>query len=321
MTAAAPTAAVTDLGVIGAGPGGVAAAIQARRLGLAVRVFERCGSAGGLVSAGRWIENLPGVAPMPGPALAQRFAADLQRFGVAVEARDVVALHPDGNGFAVCCGDSYRAITRAVVVAVGSQPLPWPFSGAMALAGERVFDHVRVLLARLPPDHPVPGVRRLIVVGAGEAGVDQALTLAEAGWGVDLLTRGAAVSVAGRLRAALADHTASRAIHIHTHWLPREVVAQGGGVCLHGERAQGVAAPMQLTAEAVLVAVGRQTAIGTLLDAWPDRGRNGVATGVDGLFVVGDARLGALGQAGIAIGDGLFAAMAASRHLVAQTGA
>ena len=78
---------IADLLVVGAGPAGVAAAAQAARLGLEVRIIDRAGRAGGLVANGFLVENYPGLeAPVPGAELARRLGEHLARYGLAVDA-------------------------------------------------------------------------------------------------------------------------------------------------------------------------------------------------------------------------------------------
>jgi len=50
-----------SLAILGAGPAGVAAAIQAKRLGLDPFLIDKQGKAGGLTANAYLIENYPGL--------------------------------------------------------------------------------------------------------------------------------------------------------------------------------------------------------------------------------------------------------------------
>jgi thioredoxin reductase len=333
----------TGIAVVGAGPAGVAAAAQCARLGVVPLILDRTGRAGGLVEAGFLIENYPGLeAPLPGPELARRFQAHLERFGLSVLAESVTRVEPRGDHWLVT-SDAEQRLAGAVILGVGTRPLAWSAPGFAALAGDRVFDDVRDLLCRFPAP------RRVLVAGGGEAAFDYALTLARAGAEVGILVRGPAPRATGRL-LALAN-TAPR-IRLETGARVASLEAAADGVIATLETPRGIE---RRAADAVLSAVGRERALDGLLpepegarvlcarpeekshppDPLPCEGRGseaissppssqeggvgGRGTGpggseccalelAPGLFVCGDARLGSLGQSGIAVGDGLAAA-------------
>jgi thioredoxin reductase len=71
----------------------------------------------------------------------------------------------------------------------------------------------------------------------------------------------------------------------------------------------------EIECDGVVAAIGRRSAL-SAIEGGLDLSPTGVIfTRVPGLFVIGDARLGSLGQTGIAVGDGLEAAMAAVEFL------
>jgi thioredoxin reductase (NADPH) len=283
--------------VIGAGPAGCAAAVQGRRLGLEVRLWDESGRAGGLIRQAHRVENYPGIEPLDGPALAARLAEHVARFGIAVEARRAERVAAGAGGPQVTARDSggrrETLEAAAAILAVGTRPRRSGIAGEDELEGRTLFFEVRDLL------RAVPAPRRVVVIGAGEAALDYALTLADAGAEVCVLARGREPRAAQRLVEATRSH---RAIEVRTGIAAERLLPDGGGVRLALEAPRS-----SLTADAVLVAVGREPRTGEILDAGE--------TGPDaaGIHVVGDARLGCLGQVGIAVGDGLAAAMRAAR--------
>jgi thioredoxin reductase (NADPH) len=282
--------------VVGAGPAGVAAAAQCARLGMVPEVLDRVGRAGGLVEAGFLIENYPGLdGPLPGPEFAGRLEDQLERFGLSVLAESVTRVEPRGDRWLVTADAEQRA-AGAVILCVGTRPRPWSVPGSEELAGNRVFDDVRPLLARLPDP------RRVLVVGGGEAAFDCALTLSRAGAEVVVLVRGDAPRATGRLLALAA---AAPALGVETGARIAALESAAEGVIAMLETPRGTERRMT---DAVLVAAGRESALAGLLPTPPGAGGPCPLEPAPGLFVCGDARLGSLGQAGIAVGDGLMAA-------------
>jgi thioredoxin reductase len=189
---------------------------------------------------------------------------------------------------------------RVVVLAPGTRPCALGIPGEAELTGSAVFHEVRDLLSVLPRP------REVIVVGGGEAALDYALTLCAAGAAVRILVRGARPCAAARLAEVVA---ARKTIEVRTGVLPTLIRRTESGIRLE----VGGADPAAFAADALLVAVGRESRVDEILTG-PPRGDGELApAGFPDLYVVGDARLGRLGQAGIAVGDGLAAAMRAAR--------
>ena len=83
-----------DLIIIGAGPGGVTAAIYAKRSNLDLLVFEKNCVGGNVVNAFE-IENYPGVGKIVGADLSINFLNELDALGIEVnyeEIKEVKAL-------------------------------------------------------------------------------------------------------------------------------------------------------------------------------------------------------------------------------------
>jgi thioredoxin reductase (NADPH) len=286
--------------IVGAGPGGCAAAVQSARLGVAPLLLDRTGEAGGLVASAWSVENYPGLEPLDGCAYVLRLRAHLERFGLHVEAGEVNAVKKSDSGIRLDT-DRGPIETEVAILAPGTLPRRLELPGAEELSYE-LFD----LLDRKP--------ERAVVVGGGEMAFDYSLSLARAGARVEILIRDAAPRARGRL----ADFVAREPkISIH---LGTELLAVGRGdtdwtltVASGGRRDE-------ITCDGVVVAIGRRSGLQELtaeLDLSPT---GMISTRVPGLFVVGDARLGSLGQAGIAVGDGLRAAMQAIGYLDREDG-
>jgi len=298
----------TRLIIVGAGPAGCAAAVQCARLGICPLIIDRAGMAGGLLVNAFRVENYPGLPPLPGPEFTRRLERHLHRSGLSVTRAQALRIS-DADPTAFCdaecraAGGALQVETdrgpieaEAVLLATGTHPLLLEVPGARALEGRGLYYEVRELLSVRPE------LRRAIVIGGGEAALDYALTLATSGAQVTILLRGAQPSAQGRLLAMARRH---ERVTFIDHARPTALREEPDGVrvtfCQGDE-------PREVTGEAVLAAIGRRSSAPELLGP-------GIATDHQGLFVIGDARRGSLGQAGIAVGDGLAAAMDAVAYL------
>ncbi len=287
--------------VVGAGPAGVAAAAQCLRLGISPLIIDRTGEAGGLVENAFCVENYPGIEkPLRGPELAERLRAHLSRFGLAVDRAEVTAIAREGDDYIVD-GDVGTMRARAVILASGTEPVRLGISNERECEDSAIFYDVRSLLRR----HPNP--RRVVVVGGGEAACDYALSLSAAGSRVTMAVRSSRLKARGRLADAVCRSSAVRVLF--------ETVCESVGISPTAVRLRGAAEGTEESKiDAVLVAVGRRSTAAALL------GSMGAAPAAEdhlfpGLLVAGDARHGALGQAGMAVGDGISAATAAVSFL------
>jgi len=281
--------------VVGAGPAGVAAAVQCLRLGIVPLIIDRTGAAGGLVENAFCVENYPGIEkPLRGPELAERLRAHLSRFGIAIDRAEVSAIVSEGDDYIVD-GDSGTMRARAVILASGTEPVRLGISNESDCEDRAVFYDVRSLLRR----HPNP--RRVVVVGGGEAACDYALSLSASGARVTMAVRSNRLKARGRLADAVRRCSAVR--------VSLETVCESVGISPTTVRLRGAAEDAEESEmDALLVAVGRRSTAAALLGsmgAAPPAAENDLSSG---LFVVGDARHGGLGQVGMAVGDGMRAA-------------
>ena len=292
-------AAEVDLAVVGAGPAGCAAAVQAARLGMSVALLDRTGRAGGLVANAWRMENYPGLeGPVSGPEYVRRLGLMLQRFGLGVQRREIRSLHSTGAAIALEGTEGTGIRARAAVLATGTIPLRAGFRGEDRTPP--VYSAVRQL------DGMAPG--RALVVGGGEAALDYSLSLAAAGWRVAVLVRSDRPRAGGRLLDAV-DSRKDVRIHCGVRLLSVEGEAGGGAALLHSDEGD-----CMTHADAVLVAVGRRRELPDLPPGARVDGA-GPVVGLPRVFCAGDAAAGSLGQACTAAGQGIEAAGLAREYL------
>lgn len=142
-----PTQTTSDLLVVGGGPAGMAAAIEACRLGLDVEVIEQRPSLGGAI----YRQPIEGITPVPVLASSarrwKRLSGDFARAKITLR-RETVFLGIDGDGL-VLIEDRVRRTAarlrpRAVIIATGAiekvRPIPgWDLADISTAGGMQVM--------------------------------------------------------------------------------------------------------------------------------------------------------------------------------------
>ena len=286
-----------DAGIIGAGPAGIAAAVQLARHGVRAVVFERR-STGGLLRTARRVENFPGFpAGISGPALAALLDEQLRASGAVLVREEVGSLDRDKE-FLIVRTDERDVRCRAVIVASGTRPRDVTDLDIPRGASDRVFREVDELR----------GARgaHIVVVGGGDAAFDYAMSLSEEN-DVTVLVRGSAT----RCLPILATSVRSRR-RVTVRMLTRvtAVAGESGGrlrlMCLT-EGGVGESMRAEFDADHLVLAVGREPDDGFLSD---ELHRDAAALEARReLLFAGDVVSGIFRQAAIAAGQGTHAAM------------
>jgi len=283
-----------EVAVIGAGPSGIAASIYLKRAGLVPLIMERA-DPGGLLRSANLVENYPGFPDgVTGLELASRFVQHLVSLGVRVMNARVMEVSRIGKIFEIE-SDRGRFASRALIVATGTRARRIGIEGASALEGSRLFYDIEEAL--------LGGGDRTIIVGGGDAAFDYALNLSNHGKRVMIVSRSPPRSL-----PLLRERVKEKSIIVHVAHTPERVYEEGDSVVLLCRSRDGL---KEFRGDAVLIACGRTPNLEPLGPDIRDALREAPIpeTGIPGLYLVGDVARGAHRQTGIAVGDGIMAAM------------
>ncbi|MEN8209727.1 MAG: NAD(P)/FAD-dependent oxidoreductase [Candidatus Fermentibacteria bacterium] len=291
-----------DVTVIGAGPAGCAAAVQCRRLGLDAVLIDTRGKAGGLVREARLIENYPGLEkPLGGSAFAGRLISILSANDLKIRSFHADSIVLCDSNFEIS-GNDELIRSRSVIVAVGTVPKDF----SIEVNGDVTIHRSILELIRQSP-------KRTVIVGGGEAAADYALNLSDSGSSVSLLVRGSRLKASGILRDEIKRRSTVKILY---NTVLVSASSFDGIIQLETESS---GQEVVLETDALLAAVGREPCLPGIVDGF-SHVRGNVQTSIRGLYISGDASLGSLGQAAMASGQGIQAALYTFEFLKAGNG-
>lgn len=158
-----------DIAIIGAGPGGLSAAIYAARGGLTTIVFEKA-LVGGQITVTDEVENYPGILEsLNGFEIADRFKQHALKFGADIVEENVKAIGLEGLCKIIETNKGhYRA--KSIVFATGAHPRK------LSVPGEEKFTGRGVSYCATC-DGAFYRDKIVAVVGGGDSAVEEAIFL------------------------------------------------------------------------------------------------------------------------------------------------
>jgi len=283
---------IWPVGIIGAGPAGLSAAIQLKRFGFDPLVLEM-DSVGGLLRNANLVENYPGFpGGIPGVALIQLFEEQACTVGVAITRGQVLSLDYDGEMFCIqtTAGDYCAQI---VVVATGTQARSFPDLAISEDIQDRVFYEVFPLLEQMG--------KQIAIVGAGDAAFDYGLNLAERGNDVLILNRSTELKCLPLLWQRAQNQAR---IQYFENTAIEQVSEDEKGLQLD---CQNLKSGISLQVDFLIGAIGRVPRLGIIAPRVQEHAQTLESQGL--LYFIGDVKNGIYRQTSIAIGDGVRAAM------------
>ncbi|QSB16678.1 FAD-dependent oxidoreductase [Natronosporangium hydrolyticum] len=329
---AQPAREVQDLVVVGAGPGGLGAAVYGASEGLATVVLDAVAT-GGQAGASARIENFLGFpAGISGAELADRAVVQARRFGAAIRVPvEATALTLDEGYHIVSLDDGSQLRTRTVVVATGARYRKLDLPDLEQYEGTSVYYAATLMEGRLCHQEPV------VVVGGGNSAGQAAIFLSRYTRSVRLLVRhhdlGRDMS-----RYLVEEVKRSPSIDVMLDTTVRELDGDDGVLRAVVAENHDTGERSRVPATRLFVFIGAEPHTGWLqgclelddqgyvltgqqLSAAAGRpgwsARDVLETSAPGVLAVGDVRSGSVRRLASAVGEGAMAVRMIHKHLAA----
>ncbi|MCD9119566.1 MULTISPECIES: FAD-dependent oxidoreductase [Cupriavidus] len=304
---------VYDVAIVGAGPGGLAAAVYAASEGLSVAVLD-CRAPGGQAGTSARIENYLGFPTgITGQALAGRAFVQAQKFGAHIGIPcEVTSLHCDRHPRCVELADGRRISARTVVIASGAEYRRPDLGNLASLECSGVYYWATPVEARLCRKEPV------LLLGGGNSAGQAAVFLASHAEHVHIFIRGASLALG--MSRYLVDRIGSLPnVTVHTRTELTQLEGEGRLERVHYRGAGGIEGAM--SARHLFVFIGADPKTGWLgpcgiaLDSKgfvltgadlpsPSSAELPLQTSAAGVFAIGDVRSGSTKRVASAVGEG-----------------
>ncbi|MCI1974478.1 MAG: thioredoxin-disulfide reductase [Limosilactobacillus sp.] len=292
-----------DVVVIGAGPGGMTAAMYASRANLSVLMLDR-GIYGGNLNNTATIENYTGFKSIKGPDLAQQMYDGSTQFGAEYAYGTVTKVEINDDGTKTVSTDMDEQFTaKAIVIATGSEQRHLNVPGEEEFSGRGV-SYCAVCDGAFFKD------KHLIVVGGGDSAVEEGMYLTNLASQVTVLVRSDKLRAQPMMQDEAMKNDKMKFIF---NTSVTEIIGNDTkvtGVKTHNNQT-GEEGTMD--ADGIFIYVGNVpmtkqfASLGILDDQGWVKTDNTMKTSIPGIFAVGDVRETPLRQIATAVGDGSIA--------------
>jgi thioredoxin reductase (NADPH) len=294
--------------ILGAGPTGIAAAIYLKRAGLHPILLEAY-EPGGILRHAYLVENYPGFPlGITGAELVERFVKQLHNQGLSIIKSAVKRVHHENKVFLIET-DQGRIRSSVIIIATGTSPKKLGLKDAASIEGTRLFYDPSSI-----PLEENKVKKRILVIGGGDIAFDYTLTLLQWRHEVTIISRSEPTCL-----PLLHDRALENGATLHIKCVPEEIVTHHKNIQLKcRQKDQEKVFP----ADFILIACGRDPNTSFLspkLKKYLDTISNIPQTVLPGLYVAGDVVRGTYRQTGIAVGDGIRAAMMVEHYLKDRT--
>ncbi len=298
-----------DVIIIGAGPGGMTAALYASRSDLSVLVIER-GAPGGQLMNTSDVENYPGFDSITGPDLAIKMYENSSNFGATHAYGNVTRLENEGLVKKVYCDDDvYEA--KTVIIASGSEHRKIGIPGEEKYAGRGV-SYCAVCDGAFFKD------RHLYVIGGGDSAVEEGIYLTQFASKVTIVHRREEL----RAQKILQDRAfKNEKIDFMWNKVPVEITGDDKKITHLTLKDTETSEEKLVEADGTFIYIGldpltepfKELGI-TNEEGWIET-NNHMETNIPGIYAIGDVRNTVLRQIATAVGDGSIAGQEVYKYI------
>ncbi len=298
-----------DVIIIGAGPGGMTAAIYTQRANLKTMMIER-GAPGGYMVDTYEIENYPGVGKVTGFELSEKMFNHTQELGVEYQYGDVSGIVDKESHKEVHTTDGNVYKTKAVIIGSGTQPRKVEAPGSDRF-------HSRGISFCAVCDGAFFKNKEVVVLGGGNSALDEAIYL------TGMNVRVTVVNILDSLQADQGTVEKAKANDLIDFKLGYEVVSFNGGDALESVTLKHVHSEATHThaTDGVFVFIGQIPNSEFIRDLGITNQQGYVyanakmETTLPGIYAIGDVIEKDLRQIVTATSDGAIAAQSVAKYL------
>lgn len=304
---------VEKLVIVGGGPSGLTAALFAGQASLNPLVIEGSPALSQYASVSK-VENFPGFPEgISGQELHLKLEEQAKKCGAILHKGQVTRVDLSSRPFSIELSDGSTIQAESLIVATGSSPKWLGLDSEKRLMGRGVSANALL-------EGPLCADQEVIVVGAGDSAMDQALTLAEYASQVTIIYKGNSFFASSYLQEKVLSHPK---IHVLFGKQVMEVLGQ------HAGHVQGVmlmdvqtGEKLELLCQGIFVAQGRLpnteflkgemelSPVGEVITF-----NKSTQTSVPGVFVAGDIAIKSYKKMITAAASGCMAAIEAIQFL------
>ncbi len=298
-----------DVIIVGAGPGGMTAAIYTQRANLKTMMLEKAAPGGYMVNTYE-IENYPGVGKVTGFELSEQMFNHTQSLGVEYQYGDVTNIEDKGNYKKVHTADGKTYDTKSVIIGSGTVPRSVDAPGAEQFMS-RGISFCAVC------DGAFFKEKEVIVLGGGNSALDEAIFL------TSMNTKVTIVNILNSLQADRGTVNKAEANDMIDFLLGHEIIEFKGEGALKSVVLRNVETDetFEKPIDGVFIFIG-QIPNSTFVKDLGITNQQGyievnehMATNVPGVFAIGDVIEKELRQIVTATSDGAIASQSVLRYI------
>jgi len=289
---------MNDVGIIGGGPAGISASIYLKRAGFKITLFEK-NTIGGLLLNANFIENYPGFPDgIKGKKLSDLMKNHLNKWDIKIINEEIKSINKENNNFILKTNDSEIKF-KSIIIATGTKHKEIGIPGEDEFKNKFIFYEINDLLPLIKPGN------KCIIIGGGDAAFDYSLSLKEKNVETDIYFR----SKKPKCLPLLSDRVKKiSTVSLYPNFKPLNITNKNNKIEITFQSLLNNKKTTIKKTDFILIACGRTPNNNLLTDEFKEKN-------ISGLYIAGDINTGKFRQIGIAVGEGIHAAMNVETYL------